>query len=86
MKDIIDLALLIRSGGLAMKRTPDAVHLTFDRRRTHELVLPLPKPPRDWQGRFEVLAEECRLPGDMGALFSEVEDFFERMMKRGAQS
>jgi len=86
VKDIIDLALLIRSGGLTMKRTADAVHLTFERRRTHELQPSLPKPPREWQGRFEVLAEECQLPGDMGALFSEVEDFFERMMKSGAQS
>ena len=86
VKDIVDLALLIRSGGLAIKLTADAVHMTFDRRRTHDLPSPLPKPPGNWQGRFRALAEECQLAGDMGALFCEVEEFVERMMKTRARN
>jgi hypothetical protein len=43
----------------------DAMHLTFKRRRTHELPAALLEPPRDWQGRFLALAEECQLQGDM---------------------
>jgi len=81
VKDLIDLVLLIGSGGLSPKRAADAVHLTFERRRTHALPLALLKPPRDWQGRFLALAEECQLAGDMDAVFSEVEKLFERMMK-----
>lgn len=81
VKDLIDLALLIGSGGLSRKRTADAVRLTFDRRRTHALQSELLKPPRDWQGRFRVLAEECQLSTEMDAVFAGVEDFFGRMIK-----
>jgi len=86
VKDLIDLALLIRSSGLTPKRAADAVHLTFDRRRTHELHPALLKPPRDWQARFLALAEECQLEGDMDTVFGEVEEFFEHMMKGRGRS
>ena len=79
VKDLIDLALLIRSGRLAPKRAADALRLTFVRRQTHELPSELLKPPPEWQGRFNSLAEECQLPANMGALFAEVEAFFDRM-------
>jgi len=46
------------------------------RRQTHELPSVLLKPPPEWQGRFNSLAEECQLPANMGALFAEVEAFF----------
>jgi hypothetical protein len=36
VKDLVDLALLIGSGGLSPTRAADAVHLTFKRRRIHE--------------------------------------------------
>jgi hypothetical protein len=81
VKDLIDLALLIGSGGLSTKRTADAVRLTFDRRRTHTLQSELLKPPRDWQGRFRVLADECQLSTEMDTVFAGVEDFFGRMIK-----
>ncbi|MBI1789811.1 MAG: nucleotidyl transferase AbiEii/AbiGii toxin family protein [Acidobacteria bacterium] len=86
VKDLVDLVLLIESGGLASKLTADAVRMTFDRRRTHELPLSLLKPPRDWQGRFLALAEECRLARDLDTVFSEVDEFFVRMMEDSARS
>jgi hypothetical protein len=76
VKDLIDMALLIRSGQLAPEGTADALRLTFDKRQTHELPSGLLKPPPEWQGRFNSLAEECQLPANMGALFAEVEGFF----------
>ena len=75
------MALLIRSGGLSSTRVADAVHLTFKRRRTHELPPALVEPPREWQGRFLALAEECQLKGNMDAVFGAIEEFFERMRK-----
>ena len=81
VKDLVDLALLLASGGLSPTRVADAVRLTFRRRRTHELPPALVEPPRDWQGRFLALAEECQIKGDMDQVFSAVEEFFERMMK-----
>ena len=83
VKDLVDLALLIGSGGLTLPRVADAVHLTFKRRRTHELPPALAEPPHDWHGRFLALAEECQLEGDMDAVFSTLEEFFGRMMKIG---
>jgi len=84
VKDLVDLALLIGSGGLSPARVSDALDITFRRRRTHELPAALLEPPRDWQGRFVALAEECQLKGDMDTVFTEVEDFFMRMVKSGA--
>jgi hypothetical protein len=81
VKDLIDLALLIRSGGLSPTRAADALLLTFQRRRTHELPAVLVEPPRDWERRFLALAEECQLEGDMDTVFSSVEEFFQRMMR-----
>jgi hypothetical protein len=83
VKDLIDLALLIRSGGLSPTRAADALLLTFQRRRTHELPAGLVEPSRDWERRFLALAEECQLEGDMDTVFSSVEEFFERMMRTG---
>jgi hypothetical protein len=81
VKDLIDLALLIRSGGLGPTRTADALLLTFQNRQTHELPAVLVEPPRDWERRFLALAEECQLEGDMDTVFSSVEEFFGRMMR-----
>jgi hypothetical protein len=83
VKDLVDLALLIGSGGLSPQGTADAVRVTFERRRTHELPLALLEPPRDWQVRFQALAEECQLKGEMDTVFNTVEEFFERMRKGG---
>ncbi len=83
VKDLIDLALLIRSGGLSPTQAADALHLTFQRRRTHELPALLVEPPQDWERRFLALAEECQLEGDMDTVFNSVDEFFERMMKGG---
>jgi len=76
VKDLIDMALLIRSKQLTREGAADALRLTFVRRQTHELPSVLLKPPSEWQGRFSSLAEECQLPANMGALFAEVEAFF----------
>ncbi len=88
VKDLVDIALLIGSGRINRTRVADAVRLTFERRRTHELPLALVEPPRDWERRFLRLAEECQIKGDMDAVFKVVEDFFARMMKKdeGRQS
>ena len=79
VKDLIDMALLIRSGKLEPEGAASALRLTFDRRKTHALPSVLLKPPPEWQGRFKSLAEECRLPANMTELFAEVETFFSQL-------
>jgi hypothetical protein len=79
VKDLVDMALLIGSGGLDRRRVADALHLTFERRGTHNLPASLVSPPADWQVPFRALAEECRLAGDLAAVFAEVQEFLEEV-------
>jgi hypothetical protein len=82
VKDLVDLALLIGSGGLDRQRILDALRLTFERRGTHDLPAGLPAPPADWQIPFQALAEECGLRTDVAAVFARVEEYFEEVLTR----
>jgi hypothetical protein len=79
VKDLVGLALLIRSGELDKQRILDALRLTFERRGTHDLTSLLP-PPADWQIPFQALAEECGLPTDVAAVFAGVQEFLEEVL------
>ena len=85
VKDLVDMALLIGSGGLDRRRVLNALHLTFERRRTHDLPASLVSPPADWQLPFRALAEECRLQGDLAALFAEVREFLNEVRAQRAE-
>jgi hypothetical protein len=80
VKDLVDMALLIGSGGLDKPRILDALRLTFERRGTHDLPAGLVPPPADWQVPFRALAEECGLPADIAAVFAGVREFFEEVL------
>jgi hypothetical protein len=69
------MALLIGSGGMDRQRVLDALHLTFERRGTHDLPANLVPPPADWQVPFRALAEEFKLPGGLAAVFADVQEF-----------
>jgi hypothetical protein len=75
VKDLLDLALPIGSGGLDKKRTLEALRLMFDWRRTHDLPSDLAAPPMNWQIPFQALAKECGLSDDIGAVFAAVRRF-----------
>ncbi len=80
VKDLVDLALLIGSGGLDKQRILDALLLTFERRGTHDLPAGLVPPPADWQIPFRALAEECGLPTDVASVFVGVQEFLEEVL------
>lgn len=82
MKDLVDLALLIGSGGLDKQRILDALGLTFERRGTHDLPADLLPPPADWKTPFQALAEECGLSTDVAAVFAGVQEFLEEVLAR----
>jgi len=82
VKDLVDLALLIGSGGLEKRRILDALRLTFERRGTHDLPVGLVPPPADWQTPFQALAEERGLPTDVAAVFARVQEFLEEVVGR----
>jgi hypothetical protein len=77
VKDLVDMALLIRSYEMDHERVVAALQQTFTRRGTHELPDTLNNPPQEWNGTFEVLAKQCNLEGDMLAIFTKVYDFYE---------
>jgi nucleotidyltransferase AbiEii toxin of type IV toxin-antitoxin system len=83
VKDLVDLALLIKSGGLDRRRVADALQLTFERRGTHDLPASLTPPPADWRIPFQALAEECRLASDLAAVFLEVQEFLDEVREQG---
>jgi hypothetical protein len=80
VKDLVDLALLIGSGGLDNQRIMEALRLTFERRGTHDLPANLVPPPADWQVPFHALAEECGLPTDVAGVFADVQKFVEEVL------
>jgi hypothetical protein len=79
VKDLVDLALLIGSGGLDKQRILEALRLTFERRGTHDLASLAP-PPADWQIPFHALAEECGLPTNVAAVFAGVQAFVKEVL------
>lgn len=79
VKDLVDLALLIKSCGLDRRRILDVLHLTFERRGTHDLPETLVPPPTDWQIPFRALAEECGMPTEVAAAFESVQEFLEEV-------
>ena len=80
VKDLVDLALLIGSGGLDERRILEALRLTFERRGTHDLPARLVPPPADWRIPYRALAEECGLPTDIVAAFDGVQEFLEALL------
>ena len=79
VKDLVDLALLIGSGGLDKQRILEALSLTFERRATHDLASLAP-PPDDWQIPFQALAEECDLSANVATVFAGVQAFIEEVL------
>ncbi|MGH9627372.1 MAG: nucleotidyl transferase AbiEii/AbiGii toxin family protein [Bryobacteraceae bacterium] len=72
VKDLVDMALLIGSRGLDRRRVADALHLTFERRGTHNLPASLVSPPGDWKVQFRALADECRLASDRSGVCGSI--------------
>ena len=82
MKDLVDLALLIGSGGLDEARLREAVRLTFERRKTHELPAVLSPPAPDWQTPFAAIARDCGLSTDLAVVFAQLRDYLEAVISR----
>ncbi len=61
VKDVVDMALLLRLGTLDRERLREAIHTTFTLRDTHVLPVILPEPPASWNAPYQTLAAECSL-------------------------
>jgi hypothetical protein len=79
VRDLVDLALLIRSGTLDAARVIESLRQTFGRRNTHPLPPSLDEPPASWNRPFTAMAEECSLPITAIEAFAEVAAYFEEL-------
>jgi hypothetical protein len=61
VKDVVDMALLLRLGTLDRERLKGAIRATFALRDTHVLPVVLPEPPASWNAPYQTLAAECSL-------------------------
>ncbi len=61
VKDVVDMALLLRLGTLDGERLREAIRKTFALRDTHVLPVVLPEPPASWDAPYRALAKECNL-------------------------
>ena len=75
VRDLVDMVLLIQSGTLRSEVVSDAVHITFQRRKTHDLPKALAQPPEDWERPFSALAKECGMLDDANGGFSLFNNF-----------
>ncbi len=80
-KDLIDLLLLVRAGGLSQANLAEAVHLTFERRQTHPVPTTLVPPPASWETQFRKLAADCGLSSDLENGFAEMRAFFDPLLR-----
>lgn len=75
VRDLVDMVLLIQSGTLRSEGVSDAVQITFQRRKTHDLPKVLTQPPADWTRPFSALAKECGLIEDVNGGFAALRNF-----------
>jgi hypothetical protein len=83
VKDLVDLLLLIRAGEVSQAKLAEAVRITFDRRKTHEIPTTLSPPPESWEIPFRELAAECGLSSGVSDSFAEVRTFVTPVLARG---
>lgn len=76
VRDLVDLALLVRSGLMDGRRVAEALRRTFARRGTHEIPHMLLAPPEGWTVPFATMADECLLEINAAEAFHEVEHYF----------
>lgn len=75
VRDLVDMVLLIQSGTLRSGVVSNAVQITFQRRKTHDLPKALAQPPAEWLRPFAALAKECGLMEDVNRGFALLENF-----------
>jgi len=61
VKDLVDMALLVKMGMLESPKLKEAIQMTFEQRGTHAIPIVFPDPPESWQQPYAQLAVECGL-------------------------
>lgn len=77
-KDLVDMALLIRTGKLNTSKVKAAMQIIFEFRGTHSVPNELELPPKSWVRPFTRMARECNLKANLGEVFEELCAFLDR--------
>jgi len=81
VRDLVDMLLLVNSKSLSVKKTKEAIKVTFARRATHPIPLVLHPPPRNWMMPFSVLATECGIDTGIDQAFETIALFFRSLYR-----
>jgi AcrR family transcriptional regulator len=85
VKDLVDLALLVRAGELVPPIVSAALDATFGRRATHTVPRRLDPPPAEWLKQFAELSEVCLAGVSMSDAFETVRAFYDSLVESEAQ-
>jgi hypothetical protein len=82
VRDLVDMVLLIQSASLDRNKVSEAMHVTFEHRKTHAMPNTLSAPPTEWRKPYEALARECGLSRDAEDAFEIVRTFIKSIAGR----
>jgi len=61
VKDLVDMALLVKMGMMESPKLKVAIQMTFEQRGTHAAPSAFPDPPESWRQPYAQLSKECGL-------------------------
>jgi hypothetical protein len=79
VKDLVDIMLLIKQGGLKQKKIKEALNVVFVRRKTHSLPKYINPPPANWRSVYEKMVSDCNVDVDIDEAFKLLEDFLKTL-------
>jgi hypothetical protein len=82
VKDVVDMALLLRLGTLDRNGLREAIDATFALRNTHGVPVTLPDPPVSWGTPYRTLAAECGLDWTLSEAIEKLGTFLSEEVSR----
>ena len=77
VRDLVDMALLIRSGLADRQEISEAIRKTFTTYGTHSIPDRLPSPPDEWQPVYDEIVKSTQLPlPDMLGAFALLDEYW----------
>ena len=81
VKDMVDLVLLIRAGGMKKDVLKISMQEIFAYRNTHSIPEELLAPPQNWGLKFNELCKECELELSLDMALTLVQNYFLEIRK-----
>ena len=79
IKDLVDMVLLIQGGRMDTAKVIEALHMTFNKRNTHNLPSELPSPPQEWLKDFDIMASGCQLELSLADAFELTNNYYSNL-------